>query len=105
MPRKRHSAEEIVAKLRQADVFAVAGTNGCRRRSRVGGVKYAGCAMSYSTARSSPRYERLRWSMEPERIQETAPRPRTLRLAIEPPAPEGIMPATSQTVAQRPPLN
>jgi hypothetical protein len=59
MPRKRHSAEEIVAKLRQADVLLSQGQTGADV-ARVLGVAETSCAMSYSTARSSTRYERLR---------------------------------------------
>jgi hypothetical protein len=59
MPRKRHSAEEIVAKLRQADVLLSQGQTGADV-ARVLGVTETSCAMSYSTARSSTRYERLR---------------------------------------------
>ncbi len=59
MPRKRHSAEEIVAKLRQADVLLSQGQTDADV-ARVLGVTETSCAMSYSTARSSTRYERLR---------------------------------------------
>ena len=59
MPRKRHSAEEIVAKLRQADVLLSRGQTDADV-ARVLGVTETSCAMSYSTARSSTRYERLR---------------------------------------------
>ena len=58
MPRKRHSAEEIVTKLRQADVLLAQGQTGADV-ARVLGVTES-CAMNCSTLRFSTRYERLR---------------------------------------------
>lgn len=48
MPRKRHSAEEIVAKLRQADVLLAQGQTGADV-ARVLGVTETNCVMSCST--------------------------------------------------------
>ena len=59
MPRKRHSAEEIVAKLRQADVLLAQGQTGADV-ARVLGVTETSCAMNCSMERSSTHYERLR---------------------------------------------
>jgi hypothetical protein len=59
MPRKRHSAEEIVAKLRQADVLLAQGQTGADV-ARVLGVTETSCAMNSSTVRSSTRCERYR---------------------------------------------
>jgi hypothetical protein len=57
MPRKRHSAEEIVAKLRQADVLLAQGQTGADA-ARVLAVTEMSCAMSCSAVRSSTRCER-----------------------------------------------
>lgn len=57
MPRKRHSAEEIVAKLRQADVLLAQGQTGADV-ARVLGVTETSCAMSYSTVISFTRCKR-----------------------------------------------
>ena len=59
MPRKRHSAEEIVAKLRQADVLLAQGQTGADV-ARVLGVTETSCVMNYSMGKSSTRCERHR---------------------------------------------
>lgn len=59
MPRKRHTAKEIVAKLRQADVLLAQGQTG-PVVARVLSVTETSCAMSCSTVKSSIRCERLR---------------------------------------------
>jgi hypothetical protein len=61
MPRKRHSAEEIVAKLRQADVLLAQGQTGADV-ARVLGVTETSCVMSCSTARSSTYCEKRKSS-------------------------------------------
>jgi hypothetical protein len=57
MPRRRHSAEEIVAKLRQADVLLAQGQTGSDV-ARVLGVTETACATNCSRARSSTRCEK-----------------------------------------------
>ena len=59
MPRKRHSAEEIVSKLRQADVLLAQGQTGADI-ARLLGVTETSCARSCSTVRSSTRCGRHR---------------------------------------------
>ena len=59
MPRKRHSAEEIVAKLRQADVLLAQGQTGADV-ARVLGVTETSCVTSCLTARSSTHCARHR---------------------------------------------
>jgi hypothetical protein len=57
MPRRRHSAEEIVAKLRQADVLLAQGQTGSDV-ARVLGVTETSCATNCSTVRYSTRCQR-----------------------------------------------
>jgi putative transposase len=52
MPRKRHAAEEIVAKLRQVDVLASQGQSVADAIRQIGVTEVA-TVMSFSTARSS----------------------------------------------------
>jgi hypothetical protein len=59
MPRKRHSAEEVAAKLRQGDVLLEQGQTGADV-AQVLGVTETICGMNCSTGKSSIRCERLR---------------------------------------------
>ena len=52
MARKRHAAEDIVAKLRQVDVLMAQGRQ-VADAVRAIGVTEVSCAMSFLTARSS----------------------------------------------------
>ena len=59
MARKRHTAEEIVSKLRQVDVLTAQGRP-VAEAVRAIGVSEVGCATSCSTARCSTRWRKPR---------------------------------------------
>jgi transposase InsO family protein len=103
MPRKRHSAEEIVAKLRQTDVLPA------QEQTR------GGCRPCAGYNRNEPRDELLNgeifYSLRDAQvvIEQWRQHYNTVRphssLGYRPPAPEVIMQSTNKTVAARPRLN
>jgi hypothetical protein len=60
MPRKRHTPEEIVTKLRQVDVLVAQGQSVADAVRSIG-VTEVTCATSCSMARSSTACARPRW--------------------------------------------
>ena len=57
MPRKRHKAEEIVAKLRQVEVLSGQGQSVAEAIRSIG-VTEVSCVMSCSTGKSSTRWKK-----------------------------------------------
>jgi transposase InsO family protein len=103
MPRKRHSAEEIVAKLRQADVLLAQGQTGAEVARALGVTEtiYRDDLLNgeifYSLREAQVVIEQWRWHYNSVRPHSS--------LGYRTPAPEIIMQSTNETVAQRPPLN
>jgi transposase-like protein len=116
MPRKRHSAEEIVAKPRQADVLLAQGQTGAdvarvlgvtettyyRWRSEFGGLKGDQVKRLKELEQENTR---LRKAVAELTLDKLILREAAKGNWYRPPAPEVIMRPANQPLAPRPPLN